>query len=98
MLYKRVKGSKSHKGTVMGAPNSRGQEKQRVWNSACMEGRRSAVQPSFRPSRTTEATRVALRCYFLFPLERCQAAASEKAEKLKPGFSNCYRREPMLLG
>lgn len=26
----------------------------------CMEGRRSAVQPSFRPTRTT----VALRCYF----------------------------------
>lgn len=93
VLYKQVKGSKSHKGTVMGAHSREGQGKQRVWNRDCMEGRRRAVQPSFRPKRTT----VALRCYYT-PQERCQGAASEKAEKLKPGFSSCYRREPMLLG
>lgn len=60
VLYKQVKGSKSHKGTVMGAHSREGQGKQRVWNRDCMEGRRRAVQPSFRPTRTT----VALGCYY----------------------------------
>lgn len=60
VLYKQVKGSKSHKGTVRGAHSREGQGKQRVWNRDYMEGRRSVVQPSFRPTRTT----VALRCYF----------------------------------